>query len=104
MNNYLIPANSKKSKLIFGIFRPIDLGIFCIGVGLTLILLLLIPSSEFWVVIIKLAPITICSFLIFPMGYYHNVRVFFRELFDYLMSRRVYIWKGWCITSERENK
>lgn len=40
MNNYLIPANSKKSQLILGFFTPIDLILFGSGVGITLILLL----------------------------------------------------------------
>jgi len=39
-NNYLIPANSKKSQLILGFFTPIDLTIFLIGVGITIILLI----------------------------------------------------------------
>ena len=28
MNQYLIPANTKKGQLIFGLFKPVDLGIF----------------------------------------------------------------------------
>ena len=40
MNNYLIPANSKKSMLIFGLFNTTDLIIFLSGLGLTLLLML----------------------------------------------------------------
>ena len=30
MNGYLVPANAKKGTLIFNVFRPFDLGLFCI--------------------------------------------------------------------------
>ena len=36
MEQYLIPANSKKSQLIFGVFQPIDLVIMVIGIFLSL--------------------------------------------------------------------
>ena len=45
MGNYLIPANSKKSMLILGVFNYIDLIIFAIGVTVTLALLFIIRSS-----------------------------------------------------------
>ena len=49
MNNYLIPANSKKSQLILGFFTPLDLGLFGTGCGLTLLLLMLVRNaSAFW--------------------------------------------------------
>ena len=35
MGNYLIPANSKKSMLILGVFNYIDLIIFAISVTVT---------------------------------------------------------------------
>ena len=31
-NMYLIPANSKKSMLLFGLFTKVDLALFLIGV------------------------------------------------------------------------
>ena len=37
---FLVPANSKRSALIFGFFKPVDLIIFGVGTGLSLILLL----------------------------------------------------------------
>ena len=36
INTYLIPANSKKSMLMLGVFNKIDLAIFCSGIGVSL--------------------------------------------------------------------
>ena len=41
-NNYLIPANSKKSQLILGVFNMVDLTVFLTGLGITVFLLLII--------------------------------------------------------------
>ena len=40
-NNFLIPANSKKSMLIFGLFNKFDLILFSCGISATLLLLLI---------------------------------------------------------------
>ena len=40
MNGYLIPANTKKSLLIFGMLRPVDAIILGTGIGISVILLL----------------------------------------------------------------
>ena len=34
-NQYLIPANTKKGKLILGLFRPFDLYLFACGIFVT---------------------------------------------------------------------
>jgi len=39
MNGFLIPANSKKSMLIFGLFNGFDLIVLAIGIVITIILL-----------------------------------------------------------------
>ena len=39
MNNYLIPANSKKGQLILGMFRSFDLALLVTGVMITFVLL-----------------------------------------------------------------
>ena len=41
MNTYIIPANSKRSQLIFSMFRGVDLIIFLIGASISLLLLIL---------------------------------------------------------------
>ena len=96
MNNYLIPANSKKSQLILGFFRGIDLILFRSGVGITLILLLTIQSANMGVMMLILAPALITGFLVMPVPNYHNVLQFIVNLYTYFSERRRYYWKGWC--------
>ena len=101
---YIIPANAKRSQLIFGYFRPLDLGIFLTGVFLSLIFLVAIGNNGLSGVIIKLLPGCVATFLVLPLPNYHNVRVFIRELYEYLVNRKIYIWKGWCFTSDFTSK
>ena len=44
-NNYLIPANSKKSQLILNAFRLVDLLIMGAGALITLALMFIIPGD-----------------------------------------------------------
>lgn len=99
---YLIPANSKKSLLIFNIFRPIDLLIFAVGAVLTLLLLLTISDNTFKSAIFKLLPLLISLFLVLPIPNYHNTLVFIREIYQYYSNRRIYLWKGWCVSDGAE--
>ena len=96
MNEYLIPANSKKGQLIFNIFRPIDLAVLGTGAFLTLILALLISGQQMFITVIKLLPLAISLLLVLPLPYYHNVLVFLQEALIYANSQKVYLWKGWC--------
>ncbi len=95
-NNYLIPANSKKSKLIFGFFTPVDLALFGTGVGLTLILLLVIQSADLSIMFMILSPALITGFLVLPVPNYHNVLQFIINIYTFYSEKRKYIWKGWC--------
>lgn len=95
-NNYLIPANSKKSKLIFGFFTPVDLALFGTGVGLTLILLLVIQSANLSIMFMILSPALITGFLVLPVPNYHNVLQFIINIYTFYSEKRKYIWKGWC--------
>lgn len=103
-NGYLIPANAKKSMLIFGLFTPMDLIIFGSGVGLTIILLLVLPIEQLVVTIIALSPALITGFLVFPIPNYHNSLRFFISLFTFINSRQKFIWKGWCINNGEEEQ
>lgn len=101
MNNmYIIPANAKSGKLLFNIFRPVDLAIFLMGVALTLIFFLAITADNIVFTIIKLLPISVCGLLVVPIPYYHNVMCFIKDAFIFINSRRVYYWKGWCVRNE----
>lgn len=106
MNNnmFLIPANAKKSMLIFGLFNKLDLIVFGSGIGLTLILLLVLPIEQLIMAIIALAPALITGFLVFPIPNYHNSLRFFMSLNTFLTVRQKFIWKGWCCRDDEEQK
>lgn len=103
-NMYLIPANSKKSMLLFGLFTWKDLIIFGSGVILSLILLLVLPIQSFLFAIIALSPGVICAFLVFPVPNYHNIRTVIKLAWEFYTTRQKYIWRGWCYKDEQEDK
>lgn len=103
-NGYLIPANSKRSMLIFNMFNTIDLIIFGSGVGISFILLMFLPVSEFWVAIGAISPGLITGFLVMPIPNYHNVRTVLMNAWEFYTTRQKYIWKGWCFDSGKEDR
>ena len=104
MNNYLIPANTKKGQLILGIFRKSDLILFISGVMATIIMLAFMPLSSTWVTIGILSPAVICAFLVMPIPYYHNMLTVIVDLYDFVTTNHVYKWKGWCRGDESNRK
>lgn len=98
--NYLIPANVKRGQYIFGIFRPIDLIIFGIGIVVTLILVAIMPMETASGAAIAVAPGFLGAFLVLPAAYYHNVLQLIIEIFKFFTQRRIYEWKGWCVSDE----
>ncbi len=102
--NYLIPANTKKGNLIFGIFRPFDLILFGTGVIITIIFLAVMPLTSTPVTVLILSPALITGLLVMPIPYYHNMLTVLTELIEFITSRQKYIWKGWCVEDgEEEN-
>ena len=102
---YLVPANSKKAKLIFGFLLPIDLTIFIVGTVISFILLMTFPVDQLWAVIVTLLPIVTAGLLVFPMPNYHNVRILIKEIYCFFMIfRRKYIWRGWCYKYEQSEE
>lgn len=95
-NEYLIPANTKRGRLIFGWFRPFDLALFGCGVLVTFVLLAFVPNVGVWSIILILSPAVITGFLVMPVPYYHNMLNIIVELYEYLTNRQTYRWKGWC--------
>ena len=79
---FLIPANSKKSMLIFGLFETFDLLLVGIGVSMSFLLFLILPTEEMIYLILTLAPGMITIFLVLPVPYYHNVRTFIRIVYN----------------------
>lgn len=103
MGSYLIPANAKRGQYIFGVFRPVDLIIFGVGVVISLILIAFLPMEQTWAAVTAVAPVMICGGLVLPVAYYHNVLQLIIELYKFFTTRRIYMWKGWCFSDESES-
>lgn len=101
---YLIPANSKRSMLIFGLFAPIDLIIFAVGAGLTIILMLTFQASTLQDVFMILLPLLISTTLVLPVPNHRNVWTLASNVYQYLSNRRTFFWRGWCMTNGEENQ
>ena len=95
-NDYLIPANSKKSMLILGFFTPIDLIVFGAGATVTMGMLMIVQSTNIWTMILILTPAIIATFLVMPIPNYHNMMQLLSNIVMFYSNRRRYYWKGWC--------
>lgn len=103
-NTYLIPANSKKSLMIFGLFYPFDLMLFGTGLGITLILLMALPLESLTMSIIAIAPGLVTGLLVFPVPNYHNLLTVLMEIWIFFTTRQRYVWKGWCVNNGESDK
>ena len=101
MNNYIIPANSKRSQLILSIFTPLDLTLFGSGCSITILLLMIFKNASFGQMILIILPALITGFLVLPVMYYHNILQLLINIIKYFTGRREYCWKGWCICDEQ---
>ena len=102
-NKYLIPANTKKGQLIFGLFMVNDLIIFGVGIGITLLALVIISVSDLMnnvSSILAIVPGLVAVFLVFPFPNYHNIRTAIGELLAFYTNRQKYKWRGWCTSYE----
>ena len=107
MNQYLIPANANRGKLIFGFFRPIDLIVFGVGIFMTFILLLIFQNdmSNLATALGVLSPALITGFLVLPVPNQHNIMVVIENIYNFFfVDRRRYIWKGWCCLDGKEDE
>lgn len=105
MNEYLIPANANRGKLIFNFFRPIDLWVFGTGSSVTLVLLLIFQRSlnNLSVALLTLAPALITGFLVLPVPHQHNIMVVIGNIYNfYFVDRKKYIWRGWCCLNGKD--
>ena len=100
---YLIPANSKRSMMIFGMFYTFDLILFGTGIGITLILLLALPLDSLVLSLVAISPGLITGLLVFPIPNYHNTLTVLMEIWEFFTTRQRYVWKGWCVLDELEN-
>ncbi len=103
-NDFLIPANSKRSMLILGLFNTFDLILFLSGLIISMIFLLVLPLENITVAVIALTPGLVCGFLVLPVPNYHNVRTILMSIWEFYTTRQRYIWKGWCFLDGEESK
>ena len=103
MQGYLVPANTKKSLLIFGMLRPIDAIILGVGIAISVILLIIFSNSGTTTLLISCIPMLISLILVLPIPNYHNTLVAVQSLIRLCNERRNYRWKGWCIYNEFKN-
>ena len=107
MNEYLIPANANRGKLIFGFFRKVDAIVFSCGVLATFGLLLAFQNylSNIWMALLILAPALVTGLLVLPVPNQHNVMVVIGEIYKfYFVNRNKYIWRGWCVLNGKEDE
>ena len=97
MNQFLLLSNTKKSKLILGFFTLIDLIVFGTGCLITIILLFVFQSMSFQVALLVLLPAVIGAFLVAPVPNYHNVMQLLTNIILFVLNRKRYYWKGWCM-------
>lgn len=97
MNNFIIPANTKKSQLILGFFTPVDLILFGSGCSLTILLLIIIQNATFAELVIIILPALITGFLVMPVMYYHNILQLILNIINFFTNSRRYYWRGWCV-------
>lgn len=97
-NNYLIPANSKKSQLILGFFTGFDLTLLIIGLGISFMLLMLIKSNDVGVMLLLASPALFAIFLVLPVPHYHNVMTLIGNIYTFYSGRKKYYWRGWCVS------
>ena len=102
MENYLIPANTKKSQRILGFFTPGDLIIFGTGCLITIVMLLVFQDMDFSMALMVLMPALVSGFLVIPVPNYHNVLQLIMNIVTFLLGRKRYYWKGWCIRDGEE--
>ena len=102
--NFLIPANSKKSMMIFGLFYPFDLILFGSGIGITLFLMMILPVGDTVMAFLAIAPAVITGFLVFPVPNYHNVLTVIIGVWVFFTTRQRFVWKGWCVTDEEQKE
>ena len=98
MRGYLIPANSKKSQLIFNLFTPFDLIMFGCGLSVTLLMLVIFDLDNLLTTVLVLAPACVTGFLVMPVPNYHNMFTVIQNVYTFFTNNQKYVWRGWCFS------
>ncbi len=104
MNSYLIPANTKKSMLLFGLFTRNDLILFAVGILITILMLIVLPLNNMLSMIIAILPAAVCGFLVMPVPNYYNMRTLLASAIGFFVNQRKFKWKGWCVQDGEDKK
>ncbi len=106
MNGSLVPANTKRSTLILGMYRPMpDLVILASGVVTTIALLIAFNNAGSLIMILMCIPMLVGVFLTLPLPNYHNMLCAIQSILGFYNGRRKFIWRGWCLRNEyKDNK
>ena len=102
MNNYLIPANSKKSQLILGMFTMSDLIVFLVGVTITVALLLVFKTNSMAAMLAMASPALLAALLVAPVPNYHNVMQLISNAVNFAFGQKKYYWRGWCASYDSD--
>ena len=100
MRGSLVPANTKKSMLIFSILRPIDAIILGVGISISVFFLLILGNSGTLLLLLACVPMLVSLILVLPIPNYHNTLVALQSIMRFYNERRNYIWRGWCVYDE----
>ena len=101
-NQYLVPANSKKSQLIFGFFTWPDLILCLVGAAITIALLIILKNPTTVELIIAIIPVLIAAGLVMPVRNYHNVMQLLNNILDFYTNTRKYYLTGWCVKDDTD--
>ena len=100
-NEWLVPANTKKSTLVLGFLRPLpDCLILGTGLGITVVMFLLLDIDKIFFSILSIIPLFIVLLLVLPIPNYHNTLELIKSIMNFYFNRRNYVWKGWCNRDE----
>ena len=97
MDRSLVPANTKRSTLILGMFRPVpDLVILITGTVITVFMLAIFANAGMAMLIVSVVPMLIGVALVLPIPNYHNTLCAIQSMLNFYNGRKNYIWRGWC--------
>ena len=97
MDRSLVPANTKRSTLILGMFRPVpDLVILVSGTIITVLMLALLSNQGMAMLILSVMPMLLSVLLVLPIPQYHNTLCALQSILHFYNGRKKYIWRGWC--------
>ena len=100
--NYLIPANSKRSMLIFGYFKQIDLIILGVGIGISALFIAIFGTETMKDMAFDLTPAIITGIMVLPVPNHRNIWTLTVNVYTYFMNQRNYRWRGWCVLNVKD--